>query len=139
MEILGNTAPAPLRANLDFFVVRDMCANTESALTADLFLPVTGWGEKDGCLINSERRIGTLKTVKQATSQALSDFRIFRLIADAWGCCELFHQWTSPEAASKLIRNLTQDRPCDITGIDGYEMIDADGGIQWLLTKNFKT
>ncbi len=120
-----------LREKLDFLVVQDMYHNTESAQVADLVLPAAGWGEKDGCFINSERRIGTIKAVRKAPGQALSDFRIFRLIADAWGCGEMFGKWTHPEAAFKLLRDLTLDRPCDITGVDGYELIDQLGGIQW--------
>ena len=120
-----------LREKLDFLVVQDMYHNTESAQVADLVLPAAGWGEKDGCFINSERRIGTIKVVRKAPGQALSDFRIFRLIADAWGCGEMFGKWTHPEAAFKLVRDLTVDRPCDITGVDDYEMIDQLGGIQW--------
>ena len=122
---------AALREKLEFLVVQDMYTTTESARVADLVLPAAGWGEKDGCFINSERRIGTLKTVRKAPGQALSDFRIFRLIAHAWGCGEMFAKWTDPEAAFKLLRDLTMDRPCDITGIDDYAMIDELGGIQW--------
>src|SRR6478735_10500560 len=130
---------AALREKLDFLVVQDMYATTESALVADLVLPAAGWGEKDGCFINSERRIGTLKAVRQAPGQALSDFRIFRLIANAWGCGEMFGKWTHPEAAFKLLRDLTKDRPCDITGIDDYEMIDRLGGIQWPFPEGSQT
>ncbi len=122
---------ARLREKLDFLVVQDMYHNTESALAADLVLPAAGWGEKDGCFINSERRIGTLKTVRKAPGLALSDFRIFRLIAQAWGCGEMFSKWSSPEAVFRLLRDLTKDRPCDITGIEDYEMVDRLGGIQW--------
>jgi anaerobic selenocysteine-containing dehydrogenase len=122
---------AALREKLEFLVVQDMYHTTESAQVADLVLPAAGWGEKDGCFINSERRIGTIKTVRTAPGQALSDFRIFRLIAQAWGCADLFAKWTTPEAAFQLLRDLTKDRPCDITGIAGYEMLDHLGGIQW--------
>jgi anaerobic selenocysteine-containing dehydrogenase len=122
---------AALREKLEFLVVQDMYHSTESAQVADLVLPAAGWGEKDGCFINSERRIGTLKAVRKAPGLALSDFRIFRLIANAWGCGEMFEKWTHPEAAFKLLRDLTRDRPCDITGINDYEMIDRLGGIQW--------
>ena len=130
---------AALREKLEFLVVQDMYHSTESARAADLVLPAAGWGEKDGCFINSERRIGTLKAVRQAPGQALSDFRIFRLIADAWGCGEMFVRWTSPEAAFKILRDLTRGRPCDITGIEGYEMIDRLGGIQWPFTGSIST
>ena len=122
---------AALREKLEFVVVQDMFHTTESARAADLVLPSAGWGEKDGCFINSERRIGTLKKVREAPGIALSDFRIFRLIAHAWGCDDLFSRWTDPEAAFRLLRDLTKDRPCDITGVEGYEMIDRLGGVQW--------
>ena len=46
---------------LDFLVVQDMYATTETAQLADLVLPAAGWGEKEGTFINSERRIGVRK------------------------------------------------------------------------------
>lgn len=122
---------ARLREKLDFLVVQDMFPTTESARAADLYLPAASWGEKSGCFINSERRIGTIKPVRQAPGQSLSDFRIFRLIAEAWGCGSMFSRWTDPEAAFLLLRDLTRDRPCDITGIEGYDHLDRSGGIQW--------
>ncbi len=122
---------ATLRAKLDFLVVQDMYHSTESAREADLVLPAAGWGEKDGCFINSERRIGTIKAVRKAPGQALSDFRIFRLIASAWGCGEMFAKWSNPESVFKILRDLTTDRPCDITGIRDYAHLDEQGGIQW--------
>jgi len=120
-----------LREKLEFLVVQDMYHSTESARVADLVLPAAGWGEKDGCFINSERRIATTKAVRKAPGKALSDFRIFRLIAHAWGCSDMFADWTDPEAVFRIIRELTVDRPCDITGIDGYDHLDQAGGIQW--------
>jgi assimilatory nitrate reductase catalytic subunit len=120
-----------LRGKLEFLVVQDMYHSTESARTADLVLPAAGWGEKTGCFINSERRIGTTKAVRKAPGLALSDFRIFRLIASAWGCGDAFAGWTDPEAVFRIVRDLTKDRPCDITGIRGYDHLDEAGGIQW--------
>jgi assimilatory nitrate reductase catalytic subunit len=120
-----------LREKLDFLVVQDMYHSTESARVADLVLPAAGWGEKTGCFINSERRIGTTKAVRKAPGQALSDFRIFRLIANAWGCGGMFAEWTDPEAAFRILRDLTKNRPCDITGIKDYDHLDEAGGIQW--------
>jgi assimilatory nitrate reductase catalytic subunit len=120
-----------LRGKLDFLVVQDIYHSTESARAADLVLPAAGWGEKQGCFINSERRIGTTKAVRKAPGLALSDFRIFRLIARAWGCGDGFKEWSDPEAAFRILRDLTKDRPCDITGIRGYDHLDEAGGIQW--------
>ena len=118
---------------LDFLVVQDMYATTETAAFADLVLPAAGWGEKEGVFINSERRLGVIKQVAKAPGQALSDFRIFKLIAEAWGCGEMFRKWESPEAAFHLLKACSEGMPCDITGIEDYRMIDDKRGIQWPL------
>ena len=116
---------------LDCLVVQDMYATTETARMADLVLPAAGWGEKDGTFINSERRIGTIKRVARAPGQALADFSIFKLVAEYWGCGEMFRQWQSPAATFQILKRLSAGQPCDITGIDGYDMLDERGGIQW--------
>jgi assimilatory nitrate reductase catalytic subunit len=120
---------------LDFLVVQDMYHTTETAAFADLVLPAAGWGEKEGVFINSERRLGVIKQVAKAPGQALSDFRIFKLIAEAWGCGDMFRQWESPEATFQLLKACSAGMPCDITGIDDYAMLDGMRGIQWPLLK----
>ena len=67
-----------------------------------LLLPAAGWGEKEGTFVNSERRIGLVKQVSRAPGQALSDFRIFQLVAEAWGCGELFADLAYFDAISAL-------------------------------------
>lgn len=123
---------------LDFLVVQDMYASTETAREADLVLPAVGWGEKDGTFINSERRFGVLRKVKKAPGQALSDFAIFRLIAEAWGCGAMFREWTSPAAVFEIMKKLSRGQPCDITGIRDYAHLDECGGIQWPLSEAVK-
>jgi assimilatory nitrate reductase catalytic subunit len=118
---------------LDFLVVQDMYATTETAAFANLVLPAAGWGEKEGVFINSERRLGVIKQVAKAPGQALSDFRIFKLIAETWGCGEMFRKWESPEATFHLLKACSEGMPCDITGIDDYRMLDEKRGIQWPL------
>lgn len=120
-----------LAAKLDFLVVQDMYRSTETAEIADLVLPAAGWGEKEGTLINSERRLNVIKQVRRAPGQALSDFNIFRLLADRWGCAEMFSEWTSPEAVFQILKRCSAGQPCDITGIADYQMIDSQHGIQW--------
>lgn len=120
-----------LLARLDFLVVQDLYPTTETAQRADLVLPAAGWGEKEGTFVNSERRFGLVKRVARAPGQALDDFAIFKLVAEAWGCGELFSSWSSPEAVFGLLARLSEGRPCDITGIDGYGMVDELGGVQW--------
>lgn len=118
---------------LELLVVQDMYATTETARHAHIVLPAAGWGEKDGTFINSERRIGLLKKVRRAPGQALADFAIFQLVAEAWGCGEMFARWSSPEATFGLLRELSRGQPCDFSGIAGYDDLERAGGIQWPL------
>jgi assimilatory nitrate reductase catalytic subunit len=122
LEVLGR---------LDFLVVQDMYTTTETARRADLLLPAAGWGEKEGTFINSERRIGVVKKVARAPGQALADFHIFRLVADAWGCADLFDDWRTPEAVFQILKRLSKDRPCDFSGVEDYAALDRAGGVQW--------
>jgi assimilatory nitrate reductase catalytic subunit len=124
-----------LRKKLDFLVVQDMYATTETARMADLVLPAAGWGEKEGTFINSERRFGLVKKVARAPGQALSDFAIFKLVAEAWGCGETFRAWLTPEAAFQILKTLSRNQPCDFSGIRDYAHIDNAGGIQWPFTE----
>ncbi len=116
---------------LDFLVVQDMYPTTETAQRANLYLPAAGWGEKAGTFINSERRIGLVKKVARAPGHALADFAIFRLVAEHWGCGDMFADWTDPETVFHKIKELSRGQPCDITGIRDYVMIAESGGIQW--------
>ena len=120
-------------SRLDFLVVQDMYSSTETAAFADLVLPAAGWGEKEGTFINSERRFGLVKKVARAPGQALADFHIFRLVAEAWGCGSMFQRWTSPEAVFQILKELSRGQPCDITGITDYQMLEREGGVQWPL------
>ena len=116
---------------LDFLVVQDMYGSTETSRMADLMLPAAGWGEKDGTFINSERRIGTIRKVAKAPGLALSDFAIFKLVAEYWGCGEMFRAWKTPHATFEILKQLSAGQPCDFSGISDYDMLDASGGVQW--------
>ncbi|HEX6765135.1 MAG TPA: molybdopterin-dependent oxidoreductase, partial [Polyangiaceae bacterium] len=118
---------------LDFLVVQDMYTTTETARLADLVLPAAGWGEKEGTFINSERRFGLLKKVSRAPGEALADFYIVKLLAEAWGVGDLFRRFSDPEATFQILKELSRGRPCDITGISDYAMLDERRGVQWPL------
>jgi assimilatory nitrate reductase catalytic subunit len=122
-----------LLARLDFLVVQDMYATSETARHAHLFLPAAGWGEKDGTFINSERRIGAVKKVARAPGQALADFRIFQLIAEYWGCGERFRRWSSPEAVFRILAELSAGQPCDFSAVRDYAALEGSGP-QWPCT-----
>ncbi len=124
-----------IRDKLEFLVVQDMYHTTETAIMADLILPAAGWGEKEGTVINSERRIGLFKKVSRAPGVALADFYIFKLIAEYWGCQDMFKAWDSPQAVFKIFKELSRGMPHDISGVRDYPMIEEYGGIQWPLAE----
>jgi predicted molibdopterin-dependent oxidoreductase YjgC len=127
---INQTEVRELFGLLDFLVVQDLYTTTETAELADLVLPAAGWGEKEGTFINSERRIGRIHRVRRAPGEALADFAIVKLIAEAWGCGPLFEEWDSPEATFRILARLSAGRPCDISGIESYAQLDG-GGLQW--------
>ena len=116
---------------LEFLVVQDLFADTATARLADLLLPAAGWGEKDGTFINAERRIGRIRATAPAPGEARSDFDIVRTLAAAWGAGPWFDAWDSPEAVFEILQRLSIGRPCDFSGIAGYDELESAGGVQW--------
>jgi assimilatory nitrate reductase catalytic subunit len=45
----------------------------------------------------------------------------------------MFERWSSPEAAFQILKQLSRGQPCDITGIEDYDMLDRLHGVQWPL------
>jgi assimilatory nitrate reductase catalytic subunit len=68
-----------------FVVVSDVTAHTETAQYAHVLLPAQGWGEKDGTVTNSERRISRQRRFKKPEGQARADWKIIADVAKAMG------------------------------------------------------
>jgi assimilatory nitrate reductase catalytic subunit len=66
-----------------FVVVSDVTANTETAQYAHVLLPAQGWGEKDGTVTNSERRISRQRRFAKPAGDARADWRIMTDVAKA--------------------------------------------------------
>jgi predicted molibdopterin-dependent oxidoreductase YjgC len=122
---------SPWAEKLDFLVVQDRCVASDLARRAHLILPSAGWGEKEGTLISSPRRIAVVKKLRSAPGDSLSDFDIFKLIASGWGCSDLFRKWLSPETVFQILKRLSAGQSCDLTGIRDYRHLDESGGLQW--------
>jgi len=60
----------------EFVVVQEAFATTATCRYADLLLPATTWGEKEGTVTNSERRISRVRAAVPAPGQARPDWRI---------------------------------------------------------------
>jgi assimilatory nitrate reductase catalytic subunit len=60
----------------EFVVVQEAFATPATAGFADLLLPATTWGEKDGTVTNSERRISRVRAAVPPPGQARHDWQI---------------------------------------------------------------
>ncbi|KNZ33722.1 MAG: nitrate reductase [Methylibium sp. NZG] len=63
-------------ARCEFVVVQEAFATTATCAYADLLLPATTWGEKDGTVTNSERRISRVRPAVAAPGAARHDWAI---------------------------------------------------------------
>jgi assimilatory nitrate reductase catalytic subunit len=124
----------------EFVIVQEAFATTATAAYADLLLPATTWGEKDGTVTNSERRISRVRPAVPAPGQARHDWRIAvdvarrleaRLPLRRRDGGTLF-PFDSPEGLWNEHRETTRGRDLDITGL-GYAMLDDQGPQQWPL------
>lgn len=79
-----------------FTVVSDIMARTDTGDLADVLLPATGWGEKDGTVTNSERRISRQRGFLPAPGQARSDWKIICDVAARMGWGNAF-AYQNPE------------------------------------------
>ena len=68
----------------DFVVVSDV-TQTDTTRLADVLLPAAGWGEKDGTVTNSERRISRQRHFLPLPGEALPDWRIVCEVARRMG------------------------------------------------------
>ncbi len=81
----NSTHIAEALATCPFVVMSDVTANTETAKYADVLLPAQGWGEKDGSVTNSERRISRQRQFMEAAGEARADWRIMCDVAKQMG------------------------------------------------------
>ncbi len=85
----ADTVRAAIRA-CPFVVVSDMNAATDTAVEAHVRLPAAGWGEKDGTVTNSERRISRQRPFLRAPGEARPDWWIVTQVARRMGHAEAF-------------------------------------------------
>ncbi|PSD35119.1 nitrate reductase [Acinetobacter radioresistens] len=69
----------------DFVVMSEICQNTDTTQYADVLLPALGWGEKDGTVTNSERRISRQRAFLDIPGQAKADWWAISQVAQKMG------------------------------------------------------
>lgn len=73
-----------------FVVVSDMSGCTDTSVEAHLRLPAAGWGEKDGTVTNSERRISRQRPFMALPGEVRPDWWIVTEVARRMGFAEAF-------------------------------------------------
>lgn len=130
-------AVASAIANVPFTVVSDIMAKTDTGDLADVLLPAAGWGEKDGTVTNSERRISRQRAFLEAPGQARPDWQIICDVAQRMGFdgfdyrdpSEIFEEYV---ALTGLSQQFGKD--LDLTGLTGADYAQLKP-VQWPVGK----
>lgn len=119
----------------ELVILQEAFAHTETAAFADVVLPAASWGEKDGTMTNSERRIARVRAAVAAPGEARADWQIAVDFARRLertmrpGLTSLF-PYRSPGEVFAEHGATTQGRDVDITGLS-YATLEAQGPQQW--------
>ncbi len=120
----------------EFVVVQEAFASAATCAYADLLLPATTWGEKEGTVTNSERRISRVRAAVPPPGQARHDWQIVvdlgrRLEKNlARSPQQSLFAYDTPEAIWNEHRASTRGRDLDITGLS-YALLEHAGPQQW--------
>ncbi len=119
----------------ELVVVQEAFADTATARFADVLLPASTWGEKDGTVTNSERRISRVRAAVAAPGRARADWDIAADFARRLetrlrpGRPSMF-AWPDPESVWLEHRESTRGRDLDIGGLS-WSLLERDGPQQW--------
>lgn len=126
----------------EFVVVQEAFSTTSTCAFADLLLPATTWGEKEGTVTNSERRISRVRPAVPAPGEARHDWSIAvdfaRRLEQRLGRTDTLFPYDSAELVWNEHRESTRGRDLDITGMS-YAMLDTAGPQQWPLKEGETT
>ena len=123
----------------EFVVVQEAFATTATCAFADLLLPATTWGEKEGTVTNSERRISRVQAAVEPPGSrdngprhdwAIAvDFAQRLEAALPVGPEQSLFPYPTPESIWNEHRESTRGRDLDITGMS-YALLEATP-LQW--------
>jgi assimilatory nitrate reductase catalytic subunit len=123
---------------LDLLVISENVASNDTmACGAHILLPAAGWGEKDGTVTNSERRISRQRPFLPLPGEARPDWWIVTQVAQRMGFAEAFAYSSAADVFSEhaALSAFENDgaRDFDIGGLaglghDGFNALDP---VQW--------
>ncbi|GAB7530033.1 nitrate reductase [Pseudomonas sp. 3A(2025)] len=118
-----------------FVVLQEAFHTTETARYADLLLPAASWGEKEGTVTNSERRLSNVRKAIPAPGEARADWSITVDFAQRLqkrlrpGSAPLF-DFPTHQSLFEEFKGLTRGRDLDMSGIS-RTVIEQLGPQQW--------
>jgi len=121
----------------DFVAVSDCVARTDTTALAHVLLPAAAWGEKEGTVTNSERRISRQRAFQALPGEARPDWWIMARVAQRMGFAQEFDYSTPAQIFDEHARLSTFEnggtRGFDIGGLAGlttqeYENLEP---VQW--------
>ncbi|HYD97406.1 MAG TPA: molybdopterin-dependent oxidoreductase [Noviherbaspirillum sp.] len=118
----------------ELVIVQEAYRTTATVDYADVLLPATTWGEKEGTVTNSERRITRFKPVLQKPAETRHDWEIAvdlaRRLERLAGRAGSIFPYRSVEEIWNEHRESTRGRDLDITGLS-YRILEERGPQQW--------
>lgn len=90
-------------ANVPFVVTSDMIEKTDTNALANVLLPAAGWGEKEGTVTNSERRISRQRAFLKTPGGARPDWRIVSDVAARMGFGEAFAYQSAADVFAEYV------------------------------------
>jgi assimilatory nitrate reductase catalytic subunit len=121
----------------EWVVVQECFENTDTAAFADLLLPATTWGEKEGTVTNSERRISRVRAAIPGPGEARHDWQIAVDFAHRLGArlgkadmARRLFPYVTAEQVWNEHRESTRGRDLDITGLS-WPTLEKRGPQQW--------
>jgi len=125
-------------ARCELVVVSDVMAQTDTSLHAHVLLPAAAWGEKDGTVTNSERRISRQRAFARAPGEARPDWWIVSEVARRMGHAAAFPYVTPHDVFLEHTRlsAFRQDEAPRGFNLAGLAQLDAGAydalaSIQW--------
>jgi assimilatory nitrate reductase catalytic subunit len=125
----------------ELVVVSDCIGATDTTARAHVLLPAAAWGEKDGTVTNSERRISRQRTFLPLPAEAKPDWWIISEVAKRMGFTRGFDYDSAQEIFDEHARLSGADndgsRGFDISGLAGLTRTAYDDlePVQWPLTR----
>ncbi|WP_339775415.1 molybdopterin-dependent oxidoreductase [uncultured Methylophaga sp.] len=126
----------------ELVIVSEIEKQTDCTEFADVLLPALGWGEKDGTVTNSERRISYQRAFLPAPGEAKADWWMLKEVGKRMGFAEQFQFETAVDVFREHARlsafENQGERDFDISALASIteQQYAALQPIQWPVTEN---